>query len=36
MERTETRVGSLIDDNKDAQRRKQLATVALFKLTTSG
>ena len=26
------KVGSLIDDDKDVERRKQLATVALYKL----
>ena len=31
MERS-TKVGSVIDDDKDVERRKQLATVALYKL----
>ena len=30
------KVGSLIDDDKDVERRKQLATVALYNLITSG
>ena len=32
MERSKEKVGSLIDDAKDVERRKQLATVALYKL----
>ena len=33
MERSKKKkAGSLIDDDKDVERRKQLATVALYKL----
>ena len=32
MERSKKKVGSLIDDGKDVERRKHLATVALYKL----
>ena len=33
MERSKKKAGSLIDDDKDVERRKQLATVALNKLS---